>query len=302
MAYSICTKYCLDEGSINNPNEYIKQLYIKNKNWNPPPAPNLIEEKITEFEKCLKKSYNTLVEKATRTNLTNPTPLQASALKSLKNNKIIIIKPTDKNLGPAAMDLKQYLHQILKEHLLSKDYKQLTRQSALNKMDDIKNSLKNIIKGHNNALSKAEVIYFQCSFQLKHRLPIFYGLPKVHKTPMSLCPVVSNTNSFLAIFSIWLDHKMKELLPVIKSYIKNSSTVITDLKNRHLPDGALIFTVDAVSMYTNIDTSIGINAISDFLQVNQDKLPTDFPTILFLKILETVMLNNIFTFSDTFWL
>jgi hypothetical protein len=142
MAYSIRTKYCLDESNTSSSNEYVKQLYIRNKNWNPPPAPTLIEEKITEFEKLLKKSHKTLVEKATRTNSSNLTPLQAHALKSLKNNKNIVIKPTDKNLGPAVIDLKQYLHQILNEHLLSKDYKQLTRQSTLSKMEDIKNTLK----------------------------------------------------------------------------------------------------------------------------------------------------------------
>jgi hypothetical protein len=30
--------------------EYIKQIYIKNKNWNPDPAPLHIEDNITKFE------------------------------------------------------------------------------------------------------------------------------------------------------------------------------------------------------------------------------------------------------------
>jgi hypothetical protein len=95
---------------------------------------------------------------------------------------------------------------------------------------------------------------------------------------------------------------MKELPPPFDSYIKNLSTLITDLKNRHFPEGAGLFTMDTVSMYTNIDTQILIDYTSDFLHRNKDNLPTDFTTMLFLKILEKVMLNNIFSFGNTFWL
>jgi hypothetical protein len=55
-------------------------------------------------------------------------------------------------------------------------------------------------------------------------------------------------------------------------------------------------------MYTNIDTTTGIDTFKDFLVTNTDKLPKDFPTSLFLHILEIVMRNNIFSFGDTYWL
>jgi hypothetical protein len=50
MAYSIRTKFYLQSNSIASDSEYIKQLYKKNTAWNPPPAPNLTEERITVFE------------------------------------------------------------------------------------------------------------------------------------------------------------------------------------------------------------------------------------------------------------
>ncbi len=55
-------------------------------------------------------------------------------------------------------------------------------------------------------------------------------------------------------------------------------------------------------MYTNIDTPTGVSAIQDFIETNKEKLPSDFPTNLFLEILNTVMENNIFTFAGTHWL
>jgi len=55
-------------------------------------------------------------------------------------------------------------------------------------------------------------------------------------------------------------------------------------------------------MYTNIDTNTGVNAIRDLISTNQNLIPSSFPTEFFLRVLEIVMDNNIFTFGNTFWL
>jgi len=198
--------YYLKQSGANKSNDYAKQIYIQNKQWHPPLAPLEIEEKMTEFDKILKKKLQELINKLNGTNLTNLTPQQRAALKHLRTNHEIIIKPTDKNLGPAIMDTKTYIHQVLKEHLLTDTYKQLSSKEAKEKI---------------------------------------YGLPKVHKTPMTLRPVVSSVNSFLSVFSTWLDYRMKQLLPFMKSHIKNSFDVINDLKNLTLPRNALLFSADA---------------------------------------------------------
>ncbi len=116
-----------------------------------------------------------------------------------------------------------------------------------------------------------------------------------------LRPVVSTNNSSLAVFSVWLDYKLKDLLPLVHSHIKNSTTVINDLKHIQIPENALLFSADAKSMYTNIETDLGILTISEFLDSQSDKLPANFPSNMFLSILEVVMKNNIFSFANTFW-
>jgi hypothetical protein len=55
-------------------------------------------------------------------------------------------------------------------------------------------------------------------------------------------------------------------------------------------------------MYTNIDTATGIQSVKEFIQCNQDYIPTDFPSSLFLQVLKIVMENNIFSFENTTWL
>ena len=73
----------------------------------------LIENKITEFEKALKEAEKRIVLKNKKRNLNNLTPLQTQTLTALKNNKILLIKPTDKNLGTAIMDTQLYIRQVL---------------------------------------------------------------------------------------------------------------------------------------------------------------------------------------------
>jgi hypothetical protein len=69
-----------------------------------------------------------------------------------------------------------------------------------------------------------------------------------------------------------------------------------------IPDGAQVFTADAKSMHINIDTTIGIHSVREFLDVNKEKLSPDFPSYLFLEVWEAVMQNNIFSFGDIYWL
>jgi hypothetical protein len=59
--------------------------------------------------------------------------------------------------------------------------------------------------------------------------------------------------------------------------------------------------VYATAMYTNIDTTTGVTLISNLINTNKEKIPLNFPTELFLLVLESIMNTNIFTFGDTFW-
>jgi hypothetical protein len=302
MAYSLRTKFFLNEHNTRSESDYIKQIYVRNPTWNPPPAPARIEDNITKFEKLLKTTHHNLLQKHSKTNLSNLTTIQSKALKSLRQNRQLVVKPTDKNLGPALMELDSYITQVLQEHLLTKDYTQLSQLEAKNRLENLKLNLKQLITSNCHLLTKAELTYFDRSLKAHFRIPIFYGLPKVHKTPMSLRPVVSTHSSLLAVFSVWLDYKMKELIHLTKSYLKDSYSLIKELKELNLPDSALLFTADAKSMYTNIDSISGISAIRELIDTNSNLIPMDFPNELFLQILQIVMDNNIFSFADSYWL
>jgi len=101
---------------------------------------------------------------------------------------------------------------------------------------------------------------------------------------------------------MWLDFRMKQLLQFIPSYIKDSKSLISELKTLEIPPGAKLFTADATAMYTNIDVDTGLLAFQTLFSTYKDLIPPTLPTEMFLYTLETVMKNNVFTFGDTFWL
>jgi hypothetical protein len=93
---------------------------------------------------------------------------------------------------------------------------------------------------------------------------------------------------------------MKRLIPLIPSYLKNSSDLIKALKVLHLPPNAKLFTADATSMYTNINTTLGLQAINNLIDIYHEETSGSFPKEFFLTTLEVIMNNNIFSFGNTF--
>jgi len=255
---------------------------------------------MTVFEKKIKKASR--INNLQTHTFTSLTPNQKLTLNELKKSTEIIIMPTDKNLGPAILNRDKYIKQVLTEHLLTPSYLKMTSNLATPQNSHTKQLLITNFQTYKHTLSQPELDFFTRSFKDQHPTPIFNGLLKVHKTPVQLRPVVSCVNSFPSIFSTWLDFRMKELLHLIPSYIKNSSNLNKELQNINLPENAKLFTVDASSMYTNIDTTTGFEAFRQLFSLYTNLIPVDFPKDFFLQTLEIVMSNNILTFGDTFWL
>jgi len=226
IIWSIWTQAFLTDNNIENNDNYILQLYLTNKKWMPPPANGTTKHHLFEFVRWLE----TAIQQHKHYPWNNLTLDQTTALCSLKNNPNYKIINTVKNLGPAILNHSDYINKALTEHLLTDTYELIPEQEAAPKIKHNESLLKQLFQWHKHTLSKPEIKFFDHSFWLHHRVPIFYTMPKIHKNPYTTHPVVSCINSFNAIFSTWLDFQMKCLLPFIPSYLKNSSMLINDIK------------------------------------------------------------------------
>jgi hypothetical protein len=95
---------------------------------------------------------------------------------------------------------------------------------------------------------------------------------------------------------------MKSLIKLVPTYLQDSYQVLQESKDLgELPSNAKLFTAHAVSMYTNINTKHGIEIFHKWLMEYNNELPFNFPTPLFLKILEIIMTAKIFQFDDLYF-
>ena len=88
----------------------------------------------------------------------------------------------------------------------------------------------------------------------------------------------------------------------VKTYLKDSSHLIQLLTDQAtLPPGAKIFTSEAKSMYTNIDTIHGTSQVEEWIEEYHQGIPTDFPSKAVKEALKLIMHNNISEFGDYFF-
>ena len=123
---------------------------------------------------------------------------------------------------------------------------------------------------------------------------------KVHKTPLKIRPVVSCSGSLLHPLGVWIDTALQPIATTLTSFIASSYDLKEALETiPGLPPGAQLFTADAVSMYTNIDTTHALSSIKNYLH-SQTRY-RNLPIQAILDALELIMTNNVFQFGDCYF-
>ena len=295
------------------------RLYIKSK-WDPPIGNEILESRLNNFAQHLRRN---LIGQDTR-NPPNLTKLQRHALQSLKKSPNLIVLLADKNLGPVVMERSTYIERVLSEHLSdTSTYQEIEKFSAISAIANLREKLKRLFLSHPSNKINATNEYntkkhhedcknlydFERLFlgtnlyDTSQRIPIFYGLVKVHKHPWKIRPVVSCSGSLLASVSTWIDSKLQRYKKHIVSYVKDSEDLQHQLTQLKLPtDKILLGTSDAVSMYTNIDTEHNIATVDKWLEKIAPHLPYEFPKTILLEAIRIVMENNIFQFGTRFFI
>jgi len=134
------------------------------------------------------------------------------------------------------------------------------------------------------------------------RTPLFYMLPKIHKPNIPGRPIISGCDSPTEKLSIFVDHFLKQFVPFIPSHIKDTNDFLRTILSipSPLPPGALLVTIDVISLYTNIPQDEGINASLNVVSL----IPTHLrpPLHVFRKFLEFILKQNFFLFNDQHYL
>ena len=121
---------------------------------------------------------------------------------------------------------------------------------------------------------------------------------KIHKNLVSVRPVVSGINGATTKISKYLDFYFKQLVPKVKSFLKNSQQLVEEIKLLKLPQSeeeVLLVSLDVKSMYTCIPQAEGINSLLSKSDV------IGLPKHVLRELMNLVFKNNIFSFNGSMY-
>jgi hypothetical protein len=221
------------------------------------------------------------------------------ALESLKNDKSIVIKHADKNLGTYIVSTEWYESTALAQ------LNDLTTYEPLDTPPDksqVYQQLEEILERHNKlhftTFPYSQTLIAKYLLQLKDKplkLGQFYLTIKVHKQPPTGRPICSSIDTMTYHCSKYLDKRLQPLMKRGKSYIKDSFDLLKLLKFQQFTTTSVIVTADVESLYPSIVTEDGLNALNTALkEVGTD----DIVRTLYVELTRWVLENNYLSFGN----
>ncbi len=244
----------------------------------------------------------------------NHSPRDIAFIRRLMTDPSITIKPADKNLGMCLVDTEWYnaeLTRMLHDRVTYKPFNFIDntgRPCSLKQLQDrIFGELKQIASDgqrtleswHPQLADQALKFLSHASTSTTCKVPDIYLLIKVHKAAgLSGRPIVPSTHWLTTPASVLVDHLLQEVLrgAGITHIVKDTKSFINELEHTTLPTRNGVFvTADIASLYTNIDTKLGLRLVRQFLQEQQvPRARID----LIMSLLSFVMKNSYLNFRD----
>ncbi|XP_054711439.1 uncharacterized protein LOC129221028 [Uloborus diversus] len=177
--------------------------------------------------------------KPPRSNVSNA---ERKAIKSLNEDKSIVILPADKGNATTVLNTEDYRRKI--RDLLDPTIYVKLRRDPTSRILKKTNSLimkSTLPEKTKETISSSEAL-----------IPRLYGLPKIHKEELPLRPIVSAINSPTHLLSKHLASFLKPHVGATESFVRDSSHFIEKLKTYSLQSTDILVSFDVVSLFTRV--------------------------------------------------
>ena len=170
----------------------------------------------------------------------NLTKEEYKAIKSLKNNKDIIIKPADKGSAIVILDKESYINEGQRQLNDTKFYE----KTNSNHTDEVINRINLHV---HDMLQRGEISQNTCNYLTadNDRTQLFYLLPKIHKDALNPPgrPIVSGSGGPTEKIPQLVDYFIGKIVPLSQSYVRDSTHLINMLKDFTVQPGILLCTL-----------------------------------------------------------
>lgn len=225
------------------------------------------------------------------------------ALRGLRVDHSLIIKPADKGSVVVTMDREQYVREAMRQLGDREFYEELQEPIFLESVELIQEELGQLQE--RGSLSAKQVQYIKGSDTPRERR--FYLLPKIHKDRATWPfpdippgrPIVSDCSSESYGVAEYIMVHLNPLSIKHASYIRDTSDFLGKVQGIRIGPDSSLFTMDVESLYTNIEIERGLEAVAKCLR----KYPSEGrPDQCILRLLELSLRRNDFGFNGRHFL
>ena len=165
------------------------------------------------------------------------------------SNPDLVIKLFNKGSGICLIDTLFHISKIEEHPVDPSNFKGLSSNPTQAIRKDVISTLNYLYHTH----QINDVTRHHLTPPMPARIPLFYGIPKVHKPNIPLLPIVSACDSPTKQLSNYVTHFIQPLVEILSSYIRDSKHFPQLLESvPPLPENAILLTADVTSLYTNM--------------------------------------------------
>lgn len=276
--------------SKNETEDVFSKFKKKKSTWTPPD--HEFEAVNTFIRACRSDIRHLDVEhKTAPSNL----PLKETlALRELRNNPNIVVKPADKGGAVVVWRKDLYLQEALRQLTNGQFYEEVPDDLTEANQKRVQDVLQKEIKESRLPQSATNLL-------IQHpRCSKFYLLPKIHKLGNPGRPIVSACSCPTEQISKYLDSVLQPIVTTLPTYLKDTKHALQVIESFtfNAEGPKLLFTMDVKSLYTVIPNQEGLKALQHFLNKRSNKSPC---TDTLLRLAELVLTLNCFKFDDKFY-
>ena len=291
------------------PTDEFSKKFINKSDWIPPwtSLTDQTRSTITRITQETNKIINPLSlgsgiykQIRNRHNGSNLCKSELLALRELKNNNDIIIKPADKGGAIVVMDRSLYVAEGRRQLHNTNYYRPLSTHIYPHTVPIINNILQKLL--HKGFINDKQFTYLSSTpDNVKPRQ--FYLLPKIHKDrdkwPNERMPegrpIVSDCGSETHRVSEYIDYFLQPLAISHEAYIKDTYDFVDKVRNSHINKTDILVTGDITALYTNMQIDAIICSVKEIF--------AEFPSAgrpdeELLELLEITLTRNDFAFGE----
>jgi len=224
---------------------------------------------------------------------------ERNAIKSLRLDKNIIIQKADKGGGIVVLNTTDYKNKILSMLNDPVTYTEIPRIDLQAAKLSTDSAILSLYAG--DFISKKQKKYLM---RCEPKLPVLYGLPKIHKLNWPLRPIVSQINSPAYNLNKLLDYYLTTAEKSIPNLLQDTTKFLQIINSLNtLPPNCILFTIDVTSLYTVLPHDMVLNyveetyleSLSDWYKYTPDMQPIPSG---FIKLMIKIILDQTFFTFD----